>query len=85
MSGQEFPPAVRQAIRYRTRNLCELCHSAEIVHFHHRLRKSQGGRGTEENCLGVCAKDHAYIHANPAISYANGWLLHAEPVNMGPK
>ena len=27
----------------------------------------------------VCGTCHAHIHANPAESYANGWLKHREP------
>lgn len=85
MSGQEFPPAVKQAVRYRTRNICEVCHNAEIVHFHHRWRKGAGGPGTEDNALGCCAPCHLHIHANPALSLANDWLRHPQPVNTGLK
>jgi 5-methylcytosine-specific restriction endonuclease McrA len=44
------------------------------LHAHHILRRSQGGRHTEENMLACCRPCHEYIHANPARSYEQGWL-----------
>jgi hypothetical protein len=59
----------------RCGGICEVCHVAEATSAHHRLRRSQGGTNDLDNLLGVCAEDHDLIHANPAYSYEQGWLL----------
>jgi hypothetical protein len=41
---------------------------------HHILRRSQGGSDDRENTLDTCSSCHDYVHANPKISYAQGWL-----------
>jgi hypothetical protein len=51
-------------------------------HVHHRRLRGQGGDNSMANLLNVCAAAvdagcHAYIHAHPEESYANGWLVHA--------
>jgi hypothetical protein len=46
---------------------------------HHRLRRSQGGGDEKANTMDVCGSGttgcHGAIHANPAESYAKGWLI----------
>jgi hypothetical protein len=81
----EFTAAVKQQIRDRAGDVCEICHERRLAHFHHRLMRSSGGLGTLANGMGCCHLCHAQLHANPAESYANGWLLHAKPVNTGLK
>lgn len=44
-------------------------------HNHHKRMRSQGGGDELSNLLTVCAPCHRYIHAHPAESYKNGWLL----------
>lgn len=43
-------------------------------HFHHILRRSQGGPGTADNGLHVCRNCHRWIHDHPAHSEEHGWL-----------
>lgn len=42
---------------------------------HHKLRRSQGGSDHQTNTVDICDRCHEHIHANPAWSYAHGWLL----------
>lgn len=51
--------------------------TGRAVHKHHRKLRSQGGTDHPTNLLFTCFPCHHYIHMNPAISYANGWLIHS--------
>lgn len=42
---------------------------------HHKLRRSQGGTDDKGNTMDCCSIHHSEIHANPARSYENGWLI----------
>jgi hypothetical protein len=44
-------------------------------HRHHRKLRSQGGDDSPENILLVSPELHTFIHANPGLSYARGWLV----------
>jgi 5-methylcytosine-specific restriction endonuclease McrA len=54
---------------------CERCGWLAHLQGHHRLPRSQGGKNTDANCRMLCAECHSYVHANPATSYLDGWLL----------
>jgi 5-methylcytosine-specific restriction endonuclease McrA len=43
-------------------------------HFHHVLRRSQGGKHSPANLLHLCVGCHGWVHDNPAESYERGWL-----------
>lgn len=80
MSKSDFPGKVRRAIHERANGTCEVMIPAAgcawyVQHYHHRKLRSQGGKGTADNGLGICGNCHTYIHANPALSYRNGWLV----------
>lgn len=45
--------------------------------FHHRKLKSAGRDDSRANLLWLCVPHHAYVHANPGVSYERGWLLHS--------
>lgn len=50
----------------------------ESHHTHHRMMRSQAPKDAVhriENAVRVCTVCHSYIHANPAESYDNGWLV----------
>jgi hypothetical protein len=84
--GVEFSDDVRRLVRRRAGGKCEAhctknCTSA-IRHFHHRLLRSQGGKGTLDNCLGVCAWCHSWIHDHPLESYMRGWLIRGTGVSQ---
>lgn len=74
--NREFSAKVKTRVRHATGGRCEFpdCRR-QGTQYHHRLMKSQGGLGTFENCMLVCLDHHAYIHANPAESYGEGWLI----------
>ena len=77
--GVEFSDEVKGHVRRRSGGRCEAhctkaCHGT-IQHFHHRLMRSQGGKGTIDNCLGVCRACHDFVHAHPVESYLRGWLI----------
>ena len=77
MKAKGIPPKVRAEVLERSQGLCEIPHGPHIHradHLHHRRLRSQGGEHTPENLLHVCHDIHAYIHANPALSYEQGWL-----------
>ena len=75
-----MPPELVEAVRYRADNMCEVMNpdagcTGRHEETHHRKMRSQQGKHTIENCVAVCNACHGYIHAHPAISYANGWLV----------
>jgi 5-methylcytosine-specific restriction endonuclease McrA len=81
VKAKGIPPKVRAEVLERSKGLCEIPHGPRIGrfphradHLHHILMRSQGGQHTPENLIAVCWEWHAYIHANPAISYEQGWL-----------
>lgn len=44
-------------------------------HRHHKLRRSQGGTDDSTNTVDLCWSCHEFIHANPAWSYEQGYLM----------
>ena len=74
------PTEVGNAVVERAHGNCEIMNpDAQCTgyreHLHHRKLRSQGGEHTVENLVGVCHRCHYWLHAHPAISYANGWLV----------
>ena len=53
----------------------------EATHKHHRKLRKHGGTDEAANLLALCGTGtlgcHGYVHANPAISYERGWLVHS--------
>ena len=82
-----FKPSVKRIVRRRSRGWCEMpgCTRAATA-YHHRKMRSAGGLGLVENCLHLCAEDHAWVHDHPEVSYGHGALLrrhmvdHPDPV-----
>lgn len=76
---REFGVSVREAVRQRADWRCERCRIQPIGEFHHKLRRSQGGLGTLENCAGLCSgfdgSCHAWVHDNVDAAVAEGWLI----------
>jgi hypothetical protein len=76
-SPNEFPDETKSAVRVRSGGRCEAnlkgC-TGRLEHFHHRQsRRHKDQRPV--NCLGVCAIDHAAIHANPTKAKLMGHLV----------
>ncbi len=60
----------------RVGNRCERCGTTDSrLVGHHRLPRGQGGEDTDQNCIVMCDFCHQTTHANPAESYAIGWML----------
>lgn len=66
---------------WREGHTCEKCLAWTYTpQPHEPLPRSAGGSITDpENVRLTCGTCHAHVHANPAESYANGWLKHREP------
>jgi len=81
-----FDEKVSQEIMYRSRLNCEArlegC-DGRGRHLHHRKLRRHGNH-TAANGLHVCPICHDQIHANPAMSYERGLLVHswADPVDI---
>jgi hypothetical protein len=76
-SPNEFPDETKFAVRVRSGGRCEAnlkgC-TGRLEHFHHRQsRRHKDQRPV--NCLGVCAIDHAAIHANPTKAKLMGHIV----------
>ncbi len=71
----------RQQVFERARGRCEAatpaCTRREPSDVHHRRLRSQGGGDDLVNLLALTRECHAFVHANPALSYERGWLLRA--------
>jgi hypothetical protein len=46
-----------------------------MIHRHHRKMRSQGGTDDPSNIMFVSPELHRFIHDNPGLSYARGWLV----------
>lgn len=79
----EFSAAVKALVIKRSGGRCEagtpVCTKRAVL-FHHRKRRSQGGKGTAENALHACTPCHLYLHANLPEAYANGWIIRGHDV-----
>jgi hypothetical protein len=72
-----IPASVRDEVAGRSGGWCEINHplcDGNARHMHHVLLRAQGGKHEASNLLHVCAQGHAFIHANPSLSYEQGWL-----------
>lgn len=73
---------VRRVILGRDNEACVRCgYPANDVH--HRIMKGMGGTRNEEvaygpaNLISLCRECHVYVHAHPAKSYEEGFLVHS--------
>lgn len=51
---------------------------------HHKRRRTHPEANALENLAAVCEPCHTYLHAHPAESYENGWLIHYESHDVLP-
>ena len=75
--ARELTKATPALVR-RTGGVCELAHLDDCegpLQRHHRLMRSQGGTNDLSNLMLLCHGHHNYVHLEPAISYAQGWLI----------
>lgn len=78
VDDKEFLPSVKYEAARRAHFTCKFpgCERA-IQCYHHILMRSQGGKGSVDNCMPLCHRHHQHIHSNPEESYEQGWLRHA--------
>ena len=71
----------REEIRARDANRCARCGRGGVLHVHHRIRRSQGGKDTPENLITLCNPCHRWVHDHPMAARREGLLLsrHANP------
>lgn len=73
--------AVRDLVRERAGDRCELCWSTDGLQVHHRRPRASGGTSdpatnSPANLLLLCVWCHADIEARRALALANGHLIH---------
>jgi 5-methylcytosine-specific restriction endonuclease McrA len=72
----------RKAALERDEGACQKC-LRPAEHVHHRVLKGMGGTSDPEinfglsNLVSLCASCHQDVHANPAKSYEEGWIVHS--------
>jgi len=55
---------------------CQRCGTERSTDVHEPLTRAQGGNILDpENAYSLCRSCHSHIHASPAESYADGWLI----------
>lgn len=79
--ADQIPAANRRAVHDRAAGHCERCAMTTTVpHLHHRRPKGLGGssradRHAVSNLVQLCPTCHQQVHANPAMSAEDGWIV----------
>lgn len=65
MEGTDKPTAaLKRALEERSGGLCETGCGQKAVHIHRKVRGSNGGKYSEENCVYLCPDCHRRIHSS---------------------
>lgn len=74
-----IPVEVREVVRKRSGDYCELCLDAYGDQLHHRQSR-RGGDHSVPNLVHLCATCHRKVHSHPAWSNRDGWIvpMHAQ-------
>jgi 5-methylcytosine-specific restriction protein A len=80
MTNTGFPIGVRNTIRARAENRCEVCGLYVVAELHHRRARGMGSTkrpetNTASNGLGTCRECHRLIEANRGLAQTGGWLV----------
>jgi len=63
------------------RSWCQRCGTERSTDVHEPLTRAQGGNILDpENAYALCRSCHSAIHASPAQSYVEGWLVRRSAV-----
>lgn len=65
--GREL--TIRRRLISRNGKKCELCGYKGYVEMHHIIRVVDGGEHSEENCIILCEKCHAWAHGLKKKNY----------------
>lgn len=55
--------------------MCEACGKWGVDEIHHRLNRSQGGKWSPSNCVGLCRWCHQWVTEHPKLAAAEGLHL----------
>jgi len=81
------PRSKKQEAKYRIRRrlvadllaerpVCERCQAARSTDVHEPRMRSRGADINDpEQCVCLCRDCHDFVHANPAVATAEGWLI----------
>jgi hypothetical protein len=76
-------PALRQLVRARAGDCCELCGErlGAAWECHHRKLKSRGGQDSAANLLALCSTCHRRCHGHVAWATEHGFIVasHDDP------
>lgn len=76
------PDSIREAVFVRAGWCCERCNQRKPLTYHHRLKRSQGGKHTVENGVALCQECHEHIEREPAEAVREGWTIQAGKVAL---
>jgi len=71
-------PARRALVAFllAERPWCQRCGTERSTDVHEPLTRAQGGNILDlDAAVAICRSCHSHIHANPAQSYAESWLI----------
>ena len=73
-----IPKKVREALKERAGDCCEIC-NAPANNAHHRKNRSQGGQDVLSNLLLLCGSGttgcHGWVTNHPRTSMERGWSV----------
>lgn len=73
----DIPQRVRDEVRERSGDVCEICSQQRAAHMHHKERRRKDNH-VATNLLHLCLHCHHYVHTTwlaSGLSYAKGWLV----------
>lgn len=77
--------AVKPVVAERSMGVCEMrgphCTRWADV-YHHKAKRTHPAASLPMFVVHLCDPCHRYVHANPAWSYAEGWLIHYEEATI---
>lgn len=78
VTGNPIPTKSRETVTARDHHHCVRC-GGRGNQWHHRRRKRVEDEHTHQACNGItlCPVCHAWVHANPDLARAFGWIVSA--------
>lgn len=80
---RELSESAEEVVR-RNGGRCEICDDAPGTQVHHRAGRKVPGANNPEMLLHLCLYCHQEVHANPAHSYEQGYLIKPSTVTGPP-
>lgn len=75
-AAREAVDAIRKMVYERAYRECERCLDSrgDVLHIHHKLPRSRGGKHTVANCCLLCARCHREVHDH-TVSDWREWVV----------